>query len=142
MATVGAAESCTGGLLSSIITAVPGSSAYFLGSVVSYSNEIKSKVLNVPEASIRAHGAVSQEVAQKMAEGVRHLLNCTYAVSITGIAGPGGGSSEKPVGTIWFGVCGPHFVYTYKQNFNGDREQIRLRSAQHALQLLIQHIKE
>lgn len=142
MATVGTAESCTGGKVGAELSELSGSSAYFVGSVVSYSNDVKIKVLNVPEELIRNHGAVSQQVAEKMAVGGRELLKATYVVSITGIAGPGGGSPEKPVGTIWFGISGPEFVYSELKHFNGDRAQVRQLSVEHAIKLLIQKIKE
>jgi len=140
-ATLGTAESCTGGMLAAEITEVSGSSQFFLGSIVSYANEVKEKFLGVTKEDLKNHGAVSQVVAEKMAIHVRHQLNCTLSVSITGIAGPGGGTETKPVGTIWFGVCGPNFVYTEKQQFSGDRHQIRKSSVEHALKLLIEKFK-
>lgn len=140
-ATLGAAESCTGGQFSAKITAVPGSSEFFLGSVVSYANSVKQDVLEVPEIALKNHGAVSQVVAEKMAIGVRQLLNCTFSVSITGVAGPGGGTEVKPVGTVWFGISGPNFVKTEKKLFKGDRAQVQLSAVEYALELLIREIK-
>ena len=141
-ATLGAAESCTGGLFSSYVTDVPGSSAYFLGSVVSYSNEVKKALLHVTSSELEQYGAVSELVAQKMAEGARQVLNCSFSIGITGVAGPGGGSPEKPVGTVWFCVCSPNFVYKIKKQFSGSRRAIREDSVKFALELLIEKIKE
>lgn len=141
-ATIGAAESCTGGQFSVKITAVPGSSEFFVGSIISYANSVKENVLHVPEIDLKNHGAVSQVVAEKMAQKVRELLNCTYSVSITGIAGPGGGSQTKPVGTVWFGISGLNFVKTEMKQFSGDRSQVQEAAANYALELLIRNIKE
>ena len=105
--TCGTAESCTGGGIGSAITAVPGSSAVFMGGVISYDNSVKQGVLGVSPGTLAAVGAVSPETAEQMAVGARRLLKVDYAVSVTGIAGPGGGSAEKPVGLVWFGVATP-----------------------------------
>src|SRR2546427_4812587 len=99
-ATISAAESCTGGLLAQRLTSIAGSSSYFLGSVVCYSNELKSAWVNVPAELIQSKGAVSSEVAVALAEGIRRSVGSTLGVGITGVAGPGGGSEEKPVGTV------------------------------------------
>lgn len=141
-ATFGAAESCTGGQFSAKITKVPGSSEFFLGSVISYANSVKENVLKVPEIDLKNHGAVSQVVAEKMSRNVRELLNCTYSVSITGIAGPGGGSQTKPVGTVWFGISGLNFVKSEMKHFTGDRSQVQEAAVNYALELLIRNIKE
>jgi nicotinamide-nucleotide amidase len=106
-ATISTAESCTSGFLAHRITSIPGSSRYFEGSVVSYSNAAKSKVLGVSARTLQTHGAVSEETARAMAEGARKILNTDYALSTTGIAGPGGGSPEKPVGTVWIACATP-----------------------------------
>lgn len=139
-ATLGAAESCTGGRLSAKITAVPGSSEFFIGSIISYANSVKKNVLEIPEIDLENHGAVSQIVAEKMAKNVRELLNCTYSVSITGVAGPGGGTQSKPVGTVWFGISGPKFVKTEMKSFTGDRSQVQQSAVEYALELLIRTI--
>lgn len=106
-ATVGTAESCTGGFVSHRLTSLPGSSAYFQGAVVSYSNELKMKLLGVSNDTLAQHGAVSEQTAREMAEGARKALGTTYAVATTGIAGPDGGSEEKPVGTVWIACATP-----------------------------------
>jgi nicotinamide-nucleotide amidase len=137
-ATLTAAESCTGGLLSQRITAVPGSSDYFLGAAVTYSNELKTKLVGVPPEMLAEHGAVSEPVARAMAEGVRRALGSDYGVGITGVAGPGGGSAEKPVGTVHIAVAGPGDgpVDHRKLRLPGDRDRVRRFSAQLALEML------
>ena len=134
--TCATAESCTGGGVGSAITAVPGSSAVFAGGVISYSNEVKRDVLGVSAESLEAHGAVSAEVAAEMAVGARRLLKTDLAVSLTGIAGPDGGSAEKPVGLVWFGLATAQGVRTEKAIFRGDREGIRRNAVVHALGML------
>ncbi len=139
--TFGVSESCTGGLLCAAVTEVAGSSEFFMGAAIAYSNASKTALLDVPEVDIKTHGAVSQVVAEKMAQGVRHRLNCTYALAITGIAGPGGGTADKPVGTICFAVVGPNFVFSETQHFQGQRSDVRNQSVQHALKMLLQRLK-
>ncbi len=139
-ATLGAAESCTGGRFSAKITAVPGSSEFFIGSIISYANSVKQDVLEIPEIDIKNHGAVSQIVAEKMSRNVRELLNCTFSVSITGIAGPGGGSQTKPVGTVWFGISGLKIVKTEMKVFIGDRARVQDAASDYAIELLIKTI--
>lgn len=141
-ATLGAAESCTGGRFSAKITAVPGSSEFFIGSIISYANSVKEKILEVPEIDIKNHGAVSRVVAEKMAVQVRELLNCTFSVSITGIAGPGGGTQAKPVGTVWFGISGLNIVKTEVKQFTGDRAQVQEAAANYAIELLIKTLTD
>ena len=121
-ATISTAESCTGGNIAAAITKVPGSSAYFMGSVVAYDNEIKKKALGVSEATLSAHGAVSEEVVKEMAEGVRLKMGTDVGISTSGIAGPGGGSEEKPVGTVWIGYADKDKTVARKMNFTKDRE--------------------
>lgn len=135
-ATLTVAESCTGGLLAERITRVAGSSDYFLGGAVTYTNELKTRVLGVPEEMLREHGAVSEPVARAMAEGVRRVYGSDYGAGITGVAGPGGGSEAKPVGTVHIAVAGPSGVEHRKVRFPGDRDRVRLQSAQLALDLL------
>ena len=130
------AESCTGGGVGSAITAVPGSSAVFAGGVISYSNEVKRDVLGVSARSLQTVGAVSSEVAAQMADGVRKLLKTDLAVSLTGIAGPDGGSAEKPVGLVWFGLSTKDGTRTEKVIFSGDRARVRAQAVTHALGML------
>lgn len=131
--TVATAESCTGGLISAMLTSVPGSSAYLTGSVVAYQNSVKERVLGVSGATLREFGAVSEETAREMAEGVRSLLNATFGVSVTGIAGPDGGTPEKPVGLVFGAVAGPKGTEVIKLQFRGSREQVRIRAAKYLL---------
>lgn len=135
-ATLAVAESCTGGALSTKFTALPGASGYFLGGVVSYANSIKSSVLGVSEESLRQHGAVSREVAVEMATGVRRLYGSDYALATTGIAGPDGGSDEKPVGTVWIALSTPDRTVARKFVFGKLREQNIERAAATAVNLL------
>lgn len=134
--TCATAESCTGGGVGAAITSVPGSSAVFAGGVISYSNDVKADVLGVSRADLQRVGAVSSEVAAQMAEGVRKLLKVDFAVSLTGIAGPDGGSDEKPVGLVWFGLATKDGVRTEKAIFRGDRARVREQAITHALGML------
>lgn len=131
------AESCTGGYISHLITSVPGSSAYYNGSVTSYSNQMKEQLLGVSSNSLEKYGAVSEQVAREMVEGVKRVMHADYAVATTGIAGPTGGTAEKPVGTVWIAVSGPAKTVVKKFTFVGDqRDRNIVRSGQTALQLL------
>ena len=134
--TISTAESCTGGLIGAAITEVPGSSAAYLGGAVSYADEAKVTLLGVDPGLIAACGAVSDAVARAMAAGARDTLGADYAVSVTGIAGPGGGSPDKPVGTVWFGIAGPDCADAQLRRFPGDRATVRERSVATALDLL------
>lgn len=134
--TCATAESCTGGGVGSAITAVPGSSAVFTGGVISYANEVKRDVLGVSDHILQTVGAVSPEVAAQMAEGARRLLKTDLAVSLTGIAGPDGGSDEKPVGLVWFGLSTKDGTRTEKKIFRGDRACVREQAVTHALGML------
>lgn len=139
-ATLATAESCTGGLISMRITEVPGSSEYYMQGAVTYSNEAKIQMLGVPKEVIEAHGAVSAETAEAMAVGIRRHAGTDYAVSVTGIAGPGGGTPSKPVGTVYIGCAGPEGVTTRHVLLPGDRELVRWRASQAALDLLRRQI--
>jgi len=134
--TLALAESCTGGLAGSMVTAEPGSSAWFRGGVMCYANEAKRDLCGVRQASLDAHGAVSETVAIELADGVRSRLAADWAASITGIAGPAGGSQSKPVGTVFIGVSGPGFSRARRFHFPGERASIRDRAARGALALV------
>jgi PncC family amidohydrolase len=138
--TLGVAESCTGGLLGSRITDTPGSSAYFLGGVIAYSNLAKQRLLGVRAESLDRHGAVSRQVALEMAQGIRHALGTDVGISITGIAGPGGAAPGKPVGTTWIGVSGPAGEAVRHYLWKGDRLSNRDLSAEAALTLALSQI--
>jgi nicotinamide-nucleotide amidase len=136
------AESCTGGLIGYRITAVPGSSRYFRGAAVTYEDRIKERVLGVHRATLLRHGAVSAETAVAMARGARKLFGSTYALSVTGIAGPGGGSEEKPVGLVYAAVAAGRKTRWTVGRFRGGRAHIRRRAADMALELLLSFINE
>ncbi|MGA2482684.1 MAG: competence/damage-inducible protein A [Candidatus Acidiferrales bacterium] len=138
-ATIAVAESCTGGLLAQRLTSIAGSSSYFLGGVVCYSNELKSAWVDVPAEIIQAKGAVSAEVARTLAEGIRRRAGSSLGVGITGIAGPGGGSEEKPVGTVHIALAHPGGVKERGLHFVGDRESIRWQASQIALDMVRRH---
>jgi nicotinamide-nucleotide amidase len=127
--TLGVAESCTGGLVSQMMTSVPGASRYFYGGVTSYDNRVKERVLGVNADTLRTLGAVSEDVARQMAEGARRVLGVECALSLTGIAGPSGGSEDKPVGLVYFAVATPHGTTCDKRIFTGDRPRIQMRAA-------------
>ncbi|MBN1426713.1 CinA family nicotinamide mononucleotide deamidase-related protein [Candidatus Fermentibacteria bacterium] len=130
------AESCTGGLVAQLLTSIPGSSRYVLGGVVAYSNGLKERLLGVPGDMLRRHGAVSAEVASAMAEGARERLGGDWAISVTGIAGPDGGTEDKPVGLVLHGLAGPGGVDVARHVLGGDRAAVRMASARLALDFL------
>ena len=134
--TLAVAESCTGGLLAERITSVGGSSRYFLGGAVVYSNELKTQFANVPKSLIDKHGAVSREVAEAMAEGIRKRCLSSYGVGITGVAGPSGGSEQKPVGLVYIALAGDEGTQVVERNFPGDRTRIRQFSSLQALEMI------
>ncbi len=135
-ATIATAESCTGGTIAQMLTSVPGSSAYFKGSVVAYSNEIKERILGVNPESLEKHGAVSKQVVTEMAVSLQAKFNTDYAIATSGIAGPDGGTPEKPVGTMWIAVASPGEVYAMHYLFGDSRERNIRRTALQALNLL------
>ena len=140
--TLSAAESCTGGEIAHLITTVPGSSAYFLGSVTSYAISVKEKVLGVPAETIETKGVVSSEVAAAMAEGVRKLTGSDWSVATTGLAGPGGGDGINPEGTVWVGVSSASETITKRFEYHNDRKRNIQRFAASALHLLLQQIRK
>ena len=140
--TLATAESCTGGTIASLFTAMAGASAYFLGGVVAYANEVKRDVLGVNYNDIMTHGAVSETVARQMAEGVRRITGADYAIATTGIAGPTGGSEAKPVGTVWMAVATPHRTVAMVRASGSDRGQIINRASAYAIEMLYKELKE
>ncbi len=132
---IATAESCTGGMIAAKITSVAGSSGCFDCGVVTYSNEQKHKLLGVKEETLSEHGAVSEQTALEMCKGVRNLANADFGISVTGIAGPGGGIPEKPVGTVWIGICGKNVHKAFKFLFSGDRNQVRQQTAITAMEM-------
>lgn len=134
--TMAVAESCTGGLLGSLLTAEAGSSAWFVGGVIAYANSVKEAVLGVSETTLARHGAVSAECAGEMAAGSLRATGAHWALSVTGIAGPGGGTAEKPVGLVYLGLAGPEVLEVTERRFRGDRERIRQAAAMTAVHLL------
>lgn len=136
------AESCTGGAVGAALTSVAGSSAVYLGGVISYDNSVKINTLNVSQEVILTKGAVSEECALQMAEGVKKLLNADIAISVTGIAGPGGGSVEKPVGTVFFAIATKLRTRAFSAYFSGMRDDVRLKSVEFAISELLQEVAE
>ena len=141
-ATISVAESCTGGYIAHLFTSNSGSSAYFTGNVTSYANEVKENVLGVEKHLLETVGAVSKEVAVQMAQGVKRLMNTDYAIAVTGVAGPDGGTPEKPVGTVWIAVVGKQNLVVEKFSFAQNRERNIIRSSYTAINLLRQMILE
>jgi PncC family amidohydrolase len=140
--TVGTAESCTGGLVASLITDVAGSSGYFRAAIVAYADDAKRALLDVPGDVLSAHGAVSAQVAMAMATGARQRLGVDLAVAVTGIAGPGGGTKAKPVGLTYVAVADAHDVVVRRFAWRGDRGSNKIASAEAALELLVERATE
>ena len=138
--TIAAAESCSGGEVAHRITAIAGSSAYFLGSIVAYANEAKRALLGVPQEILDTRGAVSEECARAMAEGARRAFGADLAVSTTGIAGPGGATARKPVGLVYVAVAGPDGIFAEEHHFPGDRAAVVDAAAEAALRLLLDRV--
>lgn len=134
--TLATAESCSGGWIAHRITNVPGSSMYFLGGIVAYSNAAKTNLLGVSDSTIHRYGAVSEPVAREMAEGARRRFCADWGVGVTGIAGPSGGTPDKPVGTVYITLAGPGGVHTECCAFNGTRLEIKKHTAERALHML------
>lgn len=140
--TIGCAESCTGGLLTSTLTDVAGSSEYVLGTIVSYSNQVKMNQLGVRAVTLEAHGAVSRETAGEMAGGVLAQLQSDIAVSITGVAGPGGGTAQKPVGLVYICVAGPQGPVVTENYFQGTRSQVKQQAAAKAISMALAYLQQ
>ncbi len=139
--TLATAESCTGGLIASIITTIPGSSKVFLGSIVSYSNELKASILGVANETLHNYGAVSSQVAIEMVRGLKNTTKADHNIAVTGIAGPSGGTVEKPVGLIYIAFNGPdNLEFVKKFNFQGDRERIRFETVKEALKVIYNNV--
>jgi PncC family amidohydrolase len=139
--TVATAESCTGGMIGAAITAIAGSSDYFMGGVIAYDNRIKRELLKVPAATLEKYGAVSSQTAAAMAAGARALLKTDCAIAVSGVAGPGGGTKQKPVGLVYIGIAAPGSCKSLKRNFTGDRGRIREKTVAAGLQEMIAAVK-
>jgi PncC family amidohydrolase len=139
--TLSTAESCTGGGIASVITSISGSSEYFKGGIVAYANEVKIALLGVSETTLEKHGAVSEETVQEMAKGAMKSMKTSCAIATSGIAGPGGGTPTKPVGTIWIAVACYDKIVTKKLQGDNGREKNTKNSIEKALSLLIEHLK-
>lgn len=139
--TLTTAESCTGGLIASRITDVAGSSDYFVGGAVAYSNRIKETLLGVPSEVLETKGAVSAETAEAMAKGARKRFGADLAVGVTGIAGPGGGAADKPVGLVYIAVAGPNGRRVTRNLFSGSRREIKEQTAARALEMIWEHME-
>ncbi len=140
--TIAAAESCTGGLISSRITNISGASEYFVAGLVTYSNKAKTLFLSVPEEVITQHGAVSSETAQLMAEGVRNKTGADIGIAVTGIAGPLGGTPEKPVGTVFIGISAKEITKVRNFSFTGSRLEIKQKTSDKALEFLKSYLED
>lgn len=139
---ISAAESCTGGLFAKYITDIPGSSSVLDVSIVTYANEAKMKYLGVSEENIKSYGVVSETVAKEMASGVRKLMGANVGIGITGIAGPGGGTAEKPVGTVWTAIDINGEIYAGKLSLKGDREAVREATCDAVFERLVSLLKK
>ncbi len=140
--TLAVAESCTGGLVGHLLTNVPGSSTYFLGGVIAYANEAKVHLLGVKPETLEKHGAVSFYTVLEMADGVRKAFSANVGLSTSGIAGPTGGTPEKPVGTVWIGLSAVDGGASLVFNFDGNRQSIKEQAARAALQVLLKHLQK
>jgi PncC family amidohydrolase len=135
------AESCTGGLIGHLITNVAGSSTYYLGGVTAYSNQAKVRLLGVSQETLAQHGAVSEETVLEMARGVRKAMGADIGISVSGIAGPTGGTPDKPVGTVWIGLSSARDVYARHFLWSGDRLAVKEQSAQAALKMVVKYLR-
>jgi PncC family amidohydrolase len=135
------AESCTGGLISHLITNVAGSSTYYLGGVTAYSNEAKVRLLGVRQETLEQHGAVSEETVLEMARGIRKAMEADIGISVSGIAGPAGGTPDKPLGTVWIGLSSPRDEYARHFLWSGDRLAVKEQSAQAAMKMVVEYLR-
>lgn len=140
--TVSTAESCTGGMIASAITDISGASAFFGLGVVTYSNEAKQKLIGVRPETLIKYGAVSGQTAEEMAKGVAQLADSDIGISVTGIAGPTGGTPEKPVGLVYIGISGKYGTFSYKNNFKGNRSEVRTQTVVRAFELASDYINK
>ncbi|MDY3296211.1 nicotinamide-nucleotide amidohydrolase family protein [Selenomonas sp.] len=140
--TIAAAESCTGGLVTSRLTDVAGSSAYVMGSIVSYANDVKERLVGVQHATLAAHGAVSEETAREMAEGVRRAIGTDIGLATTGIAGPGGGTAEKPVGLVYTAVATAAGTTVRENHFTGTRTEVKRQASETVLTMALDALME
>ena len=138
--TISTAESCTGGMIASAITNVSGASTFFGTGVVTYSNEAKMKLIGVKKTTLERFGAVSEETASEMAKGVLKLGDADVSVAVTGIAGPTGGTDEKPVGLVYIGISGRYGTFVFKNNFNGNRDEVRIQTVKRAFELVYDYL--
>lgn len=141
-ARIACAESCTGGWISKVITDVPGSSSWFGWGLVTYANDAKKEIFGISEELLREHGAVSKPVVIAMAKGVKQMASAEFSVAVSGIAGPDGGTDEKPVGTVWFAYGSLQSVQADCRHFDGDRESVRRQSVMHALMRLSEIVRQ
>ena len=139
---VAVAESCTGGMIGAALTDLPGSSDYFSGGIIAYSITIKEQVLHVPADILAAHGAVSAETVEAMVRCVTAIFGTECGIAVSGVAGPGGGTAEKPVGTVYVGIATPKGIYSYRHLFTGDRTTIRKKTVDASLQRLLELLTE
>ena len=140
--TVSTAESCTGGLIASAITEISGSSTFFGMGVVTYANEAKMKLLGVKSDTLTAYGAVSEQTAKEMTEGILSLSKSDVSISVTGIAGPTGGTPEKPVGLVYIGISGEFGTFSYENHFSGNRSQVRAQTVEKAFKLAAEYVSK
>jgi nicotinamide-nucleotide amidase len=140
--TLAVAESCTGGLVSDMITNVPGSSLYFLAGLVTYSNDSKIEFLGVSRETLESHGAVSEQVAIEMARGARKAAGADIGAAVTGIAGPGGGTEQKPVGLVYFAVDDGRAILTDRAFLSGDRREVKRSSSQRLIEIIVKSLRE
>ena len=140
--TISMAESCTGGRIAAAFTSIAGASNVFHGACVTYSNEIKHLWLGVREETLEQHGAVSQQCVEEMLQGIQHKASSDYAIAVSGIAGPDGGSAEKPVGTVYIGVLSPTEMMVERYQFEGDREAVQKAAVKHGIDLLGENLEK